>query len=211
MADALFEALAASLSAEERARGEALRDPLAHRRFVADHGWRRRLLAARTSRAPAEIAYVTGADGKPSLHPAGPHFNASRTGATALYAVCDRAEVGVDVETATQDDERLAARLLGASERIAFELLDPAARPGALAAGWARKEAYLKALGTGLVFPLTELELWCGDDRAVRHDDVIVHAVSVGPGLEGAVAVRLEPGQIAHVPAAARDLAEALR
>lgn len=209
---ALLAAFAETLSDEERVRADALRDPVASRRFVADHGWRRRVLAARTGRAPAEIAYVTGTDGKPALHPAGPRFNASRAEATALYAVCDEAEVGVDVEAVeADDDERLAGRLLGPSEQLAFETLEPAARPQALAACWTRKEAYLKALGTGLVFPLTELELWPGDDRGVRHDDVVVHAVSVASGLAGAVAVRLEPGQVTHVPAVARDLAEALR
>ena len=209
MGEATLGTLAATLSSDERARADALRDPVARRRFLADHGWRRRLLGARTGRSPAAIAYLVATDGKPRLDPAGPHFSASRTGATALYAICDEAEVGVDVEAVDDGDdrrERLAARLLAPGERVAFEALAADDRPRALAACWTRKEAHLKALGTGLVFPLTDLELWTADERAVRRGDVVVHAVEVGPGLQAAVAVRLADGQVADVPAVARAL-----
>ena len=190
------------MSADERARGRILHgEPW--QRYVADHGIRRRLLARHLGCSPTEVAFAIGELGKPRLASGGPHFNASRTGANALYAICEAAEVGVDVEPVHVDGidvEGLAGRVLSPAERAALAALPDHARAAALTACWARKEAYLKALGSGLVFPLSDVEVWAGDDRPLRRGEVVVHAVALGAGLAAAVGVRIGPEQTLSMP-----------
>ena len=180
------------LSDEERARARLLRGEPWHR-YVADHGARRRLLAGRLGCRPAEIEFTIGKHGKPRLTSTGPSFSASRTASVALYAICEHAEVGVDVEQVHDgmDVDGLADRVLSGSERAALRALPDPGRAAALTACWARKEAYLKALGSGIVFPLSDVEVWAGDDRPVRLGEVVVHGVALAAGLAAAVGVRV--------------------
>jgi 4'-phosphopantetheinyl transferase len=206
VAEDVFAELTATLAPAEHARAGALRGATERRRFLTDHGWRRRLLGERSGRAPEAIVFVAGGHGKPRLDGGGPRFSASRSGAIALYAVCELAEVGVDLEAVSRDGnlDRLAGRVLAPGERTRYESAPRSERPGALAACWTRKEAYLKALGTGLVFPLSDLELWAGDGRPVRRLGIEVHDVApAGAGLAGAVAVALAPGHTVAIAAIA--------
>ena len=192
-----------SLSVDERARAQQLRTAELRDRYVADHGWRRRLLADRLGCAPAEVAYTVSAHGKDEPAGGRPRFSASRSGGAALYAVSDEADLGVDVEE-IDDGADLAAvvrRLFSPAERAAWESTPPAARLAAGYACWTRKEAYVKAVGTGLVFPLTELEVWAGDDRPVRYGEIVVLTVDAGPGFAAAVAVRAAVLESVSLPA----------
>ena len=209
--DGTLASFEASLSPGEHARAETLRDARLRRRYVADHGWRRRVLGERLGCAPADVAYAVGPRGKPEPAGGALRFSASRTGDTALYAVSGSpdAEVGVDVEE-IRDPANLAGivqRVLSAAERAALERVPDGERAAAVFACWTRKEAYLKALGTGLVFPLTELELWAGDDRPVLCGEVEVRSVDAGPGCAAAVAVRAGAGGRVSIPASPRRLA----
>jgi 4'-phosphopantetheinyl transferase len=189
-------AFAATLSAGEIRRADALQDPRARGRMIADHGWRRRLLAHRLAQGtPADLAFTDNGHGKPRLAGAGPYFSASRSDDVAWYAVSDRAEVGVDAERIDRDRplERLARRLLSARERALYDALPEADRADALYGCWTCKEAAVKALGSGLVFPLTTLEAWTGDGSPIRAEGLEIRSLDTQPGRAGAVAVRIEP------------------
>ena len=190
-----LETFAATLSAEELARAEALRAPQARRRWIADHGWRRRLLADwLPTRSPSQLTFTDNGHGKPRLAGAGPHFSASRSEDVAWYAISDQAEVGVDVERIDRDRplERLAQRLLSTRERAIYESMPAAERAAALYACWTCKEAAVKALGTGLVFPLTALEAWTHDGAPMRAGGLEIRGLTTEPGRTAAVAVRIE-------------------
>jgi 4'-phosphopantetheinyl transferase len=189
--------LAATLSPEEGDRATAHRDDRARRRFIADHGWRRRLLGEWIGCTPGEVAYVEGEHGKPRPSGRRLHFSAARSEEFALYALCTEAEVGVDAERIDRDRalDSLAGRLLSPGERAAYEALDGACRPDGLYACWTRKEAYGKALATGLTFPLTALELWAGDAGPVRAGEIVVQGVELGSEIAAAVAVRVGAGK----------------
>lgn len=197
----LLARLASTLSADERARAGARRGDQDRRRFIADHGWRRRLLAERIGCTPAEIVFTENEHRKPRLVAGGPHFSASRSAEIAWYAVSDEREVGVDVERI--DAERtlgpLARRLLTPRERAAYERLPDADRADALAACWACKEAAAKALGTGLVFPLTALEAWTSEPTPVRSGGLEIRGIDAGEGRVAAVAVRVSDGDTVAV------------
>jgi 4'-phosphopantetheinyl transferase len=188
---------AATLSAEELARADALQDPQARRRWIADHGWRRRLLAERLGgRSPAALAFVDGAHGKPRLAGPGPHFSASRSDDVAWYAVSEQAEVGVDVERIDRERslERLARRLMSARERTIYDAVPDLARADAVYECWTCKEAAVKALGSGLAFPLTAIEAWTGDGAPIRTEGLEVRSLASDGDRMAAVAVRLRTG-----------------
>ncbi|MET9129499.1 4'-phosphopantetheinyl transferase family protein [Streptomyces antibioticus] len=112
-----------------------------------------------------------GPHGKPRLDMPGsvePYdFSVTHSGEIIGVAVCRGAEVGLDVEEADSPvDVALAARTaLAAPEQAALNALPPADRKAAFLRTWTRKEAVLKALGTGLTLPLRDLSLSPPDTR----------------------------------------------
>jgi 4'-phosphopantetheinyl transferase len=197
-------AFAATLSAEELARADALQDPQARRRWIADHGWRRRLLAERLApRSPSQLAFTISGHGKPRLAGPGPHFSASRSDDVAWYAVSEQAEVGVDVERIDRERslERLAQRLMSARERTIYAAVPEAARADALYACWTCKEAAVKALGSGLAFPLSAIEAWTGDGTPMRAEGLVVRSLASDGGRTAAVAVRAQTDDTVSIEA----------
>jgi 4'-phosphopantetheinyl transferase len=193
------------LSPAERGRADALRGERLRSRYVADHGWRRVLLAERLGLGPADVDYAISENGKPE--PAGGRlrFSASRSGPWALYAASEQAAVGVDLEQVRDDVglEAMARRFFSPAERAAWEAISPQRRVAAGFACWTRKEAWAKAEGAGLVFPLAELEVWAGDDRPVQCGEFVVRAVDAGLGYAAAVAVRAATLDTSKIPSKA--------
>jgi 4'-phosphopantetheinyl transferase len=182
-----LDALLGWLSDEERRRGERFRHAGDARAFLFRRAFRRSVLARYAGVAPGELAFETGEHGKPFL--SAPHggvrFNASSSGAWVLVAVSAGRELGVDVERAderflgAEELSRLAQRVLTPAERDGLARLPDSERPNAFLRAWTRKEALLKALGTGLSREPDTVEVglepWAGSRR-----------------LEGAFAVDLE-------------------
>jgi 4'-phosphopantetheinyl transferase len=175
-------------------------------RWIADHGWRRVLLGRRLGCAPAAVDYLVGEHGKPSPAGGGWQFSASRSAGSALYGLSCVAEVGVDHEHLQAAAPTPVRRVFSARERAALEATPDALRRAAALACWVRKEAYLKALGTGLRFPVDGIEVWAGDERDVRHGEVVVRTPALGPDIVAALAVRVGAGPAAEITVAVEDL-----
>ncbi|MEA2704631.1 MAG: 4-phosphopantetheinyl transferase, partial [Actinomycetota bacterium] len=145
----------ALLSADERARAARLRTPLLRQRFTTARGYLRHMLAGLLDVPPKDVDLDAGPHGKPAL--AAPHppleFNLSHAGGVALYAFSRHAPVGIDVERARDDLpwERMAARYFAPEEAASIDTSD------AFFACWTRKEAVVKATGTGLSQPLRDV------------------------------------------------------
>lgn len=155
-----LERLHATLSPDEVARAARFRFEQDRRRFVAARGLLRAILSRYLDRPPSELAFEYGPFGKPSLAPgtAQPllHFNLSHAGGLALYVLaCDR-RVGVDLEQVRPlpDMAALVERFFAEREKAEFRALPPAGQQEAFFTCWTRKEAYIKARGDGLTFPL---------------------------------------------------------
>jgi 4'-phosphopantetheinyl transferase len=88
-------------------------------------------------------------------------FSLSHSGAFGVVAVADGdVRVGVDVEEVRPRGhlDALAARVLNDEEHAAWLALDDADdRLRAFLRAWTEKEAYVKALGTGIATPLREV------------------------------------------------------
>jgi 4'-phosphopantetheinyl transferase len=167
------------LDAEERARAARYRMARDRLHFTLARGILRALLAAYCQVPPAVIAIACSAAGKPALAgPAGEQlrFNLSHSHGLAAYAFTRGRRVGIDVEYVREmiEAEGIVERYFAPDEIAAYQALPAEARLRGFFNGWVRKEAFVKALGEGLGFPLTEF------------------AVSLAPG---------EPARLLHIPA----------
>jgi 4'-phosphopantetheinyl transferase len=142
------------LSADELARARRLRFERDRRRFIATRGLLRRLLGERIGLDPSAIAFAYDAHGKPRLAggETGLHFNASHSGAVAIFAFCEQREVGVDVEAVRGDlfTEGIARRYLPIEVAERIERRRGARRAEEFFRAWVRQEAFAKGRGEGL-------------------------------------------------------------
>ncbi len=151
------------LDADERRRADRFRVEAGRQRFVTAHAMLRCLLAGRVGIAPRLLRLATGPRGKPALSDptAGdPHFNLAHSGDLAVVALANR-ELGVDVEAlrAFPRAERFAARFFAPSEQRWLEEGPETERGHAALTLWTFKEAYLKALGSGIAIALASVEV----------------------------------------------------
>jgi len=182
--------MAGWLSADETERAQAYRDPADRARFTAARGWLRLILAEELRRAPGDVEIIGEMGQKPTVTGTALQFNASRSGAVALYATSWSMEVGVDVEATrpVADLERFAARFFSPRERALLAALPAEERLVASFRCWTCKEAYVKGTGTGLSVPLADLETWSSETEAMAIGGWVVHQVDLGPGRAAAVA-----------------------
>ena len=192
--------LEATLDRDERERAQRFIVEHGQRRFTAARGVLRDVLARYTGRAAASLRFAYGPRGKPTLE-GGPHFNLSHSGDVALLAVTAAAPVGVDVELVRHlpDFEDIAARFFARGELEALRRSRPDDYAASWYRCWTRKEAYIKATGDGLHFPLDRFEvtLLAGDPPALRSLDGsaraasawTIHHLEPGPDSVGAAAL----------------------
>ncbi|MCX5071079.1 4'-phosphopantetheinyl transferase superfamily protein [Streptomyces sp. NBC_00513] len=147
-----------ALDAGERARAAGFAHSLDRDRYTAAHLALRRVLSAYRGVPPAELRFLRepcpccdAPHGRPALAgPDAPHFSLSHTGDLVLIAVAGR-PVGVDVEGVPAPHRAATVgEALHPAERSQIRGAPPSSRPAVFARLWARKEAYLKGLGTGL-------------------------------------------------------------
>ncbi len=117
----------------------------------------RQILSGYLDRSPPEIEISIGLQGKPQV--AGIEFNLSHSGDLVVYAVSDR-PVGIDIERIrSMDLSGIIQRFFAPSEFAAWQKLPVSEQESAFFRTWTVKEAYLKAIGTGLHTPLSEVEV----------------------------------------------------
>ena len=153
------------LDQDERARAGRFHFDKHRRHFVVGRGFLRTLLARYLDTAPEEVRFSYGPHGKPALD--GEHresrlrFNASHSGEWAVYGFVQDHDIGVDVEYVKQDfaTEGIAERFFSAGEVQALNGLAEDEKPAAFFRCWTRKEAYIKAIGSGLSHPLDTFDV----------------------------------------------------
>ena len=167
------------LAADERARASRLRFPGDADRFVIGRGVLRLLLAERLGVPPGQVTFAYSANGKPSVP--GLEFNVAHSGEVILIAT-HRCPIGIDVECV---DRVIDVAGMGPICFTPRERALATDRDGFLRL-WTRKEAWLKAVGTGLSFPL----------RGIDVTDAAAPKLAPEARVEGAV-----PSRIVDLPA----------
>lgn len=165
--------LARTLSPTERDRATRFRSLPDRNRFITRRGILRQICSAYLTVEPERLMFEQGPWGKPRLSGLADHcdlrFSVSCSHMVAVYAFTLGREVGVDVEQVRHNLawEPSAAECLTARERALLQIMPEDAQVGAFLTLWTRKEAYVKARGTGLSTPLNRIDVlgrrtWCG-------------------------------------------------
>ena len=122
----------------------------------------RRILARYLSTNPQDVRFTYGQHGKPRLAEHGePRFNLSASESTGIAAVSRGVRIGVDLEFAREGRAftDIADRFFAEAESAALRTLPSEDHRAAFYRAWTRKEAYLKAWGTGLSFAANRFTL----------------------------------------------------
>jgi 4'-phosphopantetheinyl transferase len=149
-------AAVAVLSPDERRRANRYIMPCDRRRFIGRRAQLRTLLGKRLGLAAASVRLSSTTYGKPvlaaPLDTSGIAFSLSHAGDLTVYAFASNMSVGVDVESIRMIDnaDRVARIAFSPREYATYERLPVGDKPMAFLNCWTRKEAFVKATGTGL-------------------------------------------------------------
>jgi 4'-phosphopantetheinyl transferase len=153
-------------------------------RYSLDQASARSILARYLDRDPRSLEFVCGPYGKPRLVDGdGLEFSSARSGGVGVLAVACGRTVGVDVEGLDRHRALgpIADQLFAADEAAELRSLPEERRVRRFFELWTQKEAYAKALGTGMAVPLRRLRVPAGWS---------LHDLQLGPGFAGALCVR---------------------
>ncbi len=183
----VMDTLERTLSGDERARATRLIFERDRRFFIACRGILRSLLGAYLHVDPKEVAFRYGTHGKPFLMEQFSEdnitFNLSHADGLALIAITRKRQLGIDIECVRPIPEAatIARQFFSPAENTAIQSLPPDDQITAFYHCWTRKEAWLKAMGSGFSNALDTFD------------------VSVGPGEPAALlSVRGSPDEPAH-------------
>lgn len=151
------------LAPDEVARADRIVVPGKREQSIVARGTLRTLLSEYTGVPAARLAFDYEEKGRPFLRDGSlsTSFNVTHSGDLALIAVTREGVIGVDVERIDPSVELLAigGRFFSATEHAQLAACSEADRPLAFFRCWTRKEAYLKARGTGLHTPLDQFDV----------------------------------------------------
>lgn len=150
-----------TLSADETERAARFHFPADRDRFIAAHGSLRDILGRYLHCKPGELTFSINQYGKPVLKSHKLEFNLSHSSDFVLVAVTQGRKVGVDVERIRQGISSyvIARQYFSKSEVAELEALPLEKREVAFFTCWTRKEAYIKAQGSGLSLPLESFDV----------------------------------------------------
>lgn len=140
------------LDAGETARCARLVNERLRTRFIAAHGFTRRVLSLYSQRHACDLTFSLGEHGKPVLpQHSDLHFNLSHSHDLAILAIASR-PVGIDIEyiDGMRDWQGIMQRFYTASEVQKILALPAAMQQQAFFQVWTRKEAHMKVTGKGL-------------------------------------------------------------
>jgi len=135
------------------------------RRFIVRRAILRTILSGYLSVEPSRFQFCYGKNGKPQVADTFGEgkisFNLSHSEGLALYAFAREREIGVDIEHVRDipEMEQIAESYFSARENAIFRTLPENERKEAFFNCWTRKEAFIKATGDGLSWPLDRFDV----------------------------------------------------
>ena len=160
-----------TLSEDEIIRANRFHFQRDRRRFVVGRGTLRAMLGLYLNRRPDQMKFRYGVHGKPYLaEDNGICFNLAHSHELAVYAFTRCRQVGVDLEyiRPIPDFEQISASFFSPRENSVLSSLPIDQRQEAFFNCWTRKEAYIKAIGDGLVHPLDQFDVSLAPEEPVR-------------------------------------------
>jgi 4'-phosphopantetheinyl transferase len=152
------------LNTEEQTKASRFVFARHRRRYVAAKAALRKLLAHYVTITPATIEFVHNAYGKPLLaarhNPCQLMFSVSHSAELAVYALTRQHEIGIDLERIRALEYlSLAKRFFAGREYQALMQMTSVELPASFFQVWTQKEAFIKALGLGLHYPLDQFSV----------------------------------------------------
>ncbi len=153
------------LSPDEHARAGRFHFERDRRRFIVGRGALRMILSRYLQVDPERLRFGYSARGKPYLLPelnwCALQFSLAHSNELVVYAFVCKSAVGIDLEYVhpLADAEQLAARFFAPGEVAALQALPDDQKLAAFFNCWTRKEAYIKARGDGLAYPVDHFQV----------------------------------------------------
>ncbi len=153
------------LSVDERMRAERYHFERDRNRFIMGRGILRTIISWYLNIESGKLRFCYGKHGKPELADKFGRgticFNLSHSAGLALYAFARGQAIGVDIENIRDiyEMEQIAERIFSEKEKIFFHSLPKSKKKEAFFNCWTRKEAFIKAIGDGLHWPLNKFDV----------------------------------------------------
>jgi len=153
------------LSDDELLRAGKFRFERDQKRYIAARGILRMILGRYMGENPQKIHFEYLPNGKPVLSTKPGcdtlRFNMSHSGEMALYAVARGRNIGVDIERIRDDVavEQIADKFFSHDEISTLGKSHNKKRNEVFFRYWTRKEAFLKATGEGISFPMEQFDV----------------------------------------------------
>jgi len=168
-----LEACRVLLSEDEVQRHSRFRLPEVQHQYLVSHALVRRVLSHYWPIPPQEWVFTHSDGGKPVIaNPGAPtlSFNLTHTRELAACIVSLDVDCGIDAEhlSTRHNPERIAQRMFSAGENAHLQILSGDARLEYFYSCWTLREAYGKARGVGIGFPMHKLEFSFSDPHAIR-------------------------------------------
>ena len=186
------------LSLDEKGKAKRFRFDRDRKRFIAGVGILRIILGRYLSVEPDELRFLHGKYGKPRVFDEFGneliHFNMSHSEGLALYGFSRKHEIGVDIQRIQPIPEmdQIVESYFCAKEKEKYFSCSTESREEYFFKIWARKEAVLKANGSGLLFPAERLNV-CDflDERKADLEETpfLIYDLGLMRGYSAAVAI----------------------
>lgn len=196
------------LSNDELVRAGRFRFERDQKRFIAGRGILRKILGCYLGVNPQKLRFDYTPHGKPILATNAGYdtlrFNLSHSGAFALYAVTRGGNIGIDIEHVRNDIdvEQISQRYFSPGEISSLDQTHKKKRSGVFFQYWTRKEAFLKATGEGLSFPMEQCDVSLISKRRLSpiallgstEENLFWYGQDLIPGYGYAAAIAVEGG-----------------
>jgi 4'-phosphopantetheinyl transferase len=186
----------AMLTPEEREHASRFDFVTEAERYIVRRGKLRELLADRLDCEPRDVPLYRSGLGKPCVKGSDLRFSLSHSGGVALYVFGRDTEIGCDIEWRRPElaKEGLAERFFSDRELKSLRAVPSSCWVEAFFNCWTRKEAFVKALGFGVTYPLKafDVSLAPGEPAALLRGPLgwLLRSFEPLEGLQAAIAVK---------------------
>jgi 4'-phosphopantetheinyl transferase len=160
-----YESMFNLLNAFEVNKSKRFLEPRDSKRYVISHGVLRSILSKYLDIKPEFIKYERGPYGKPAI--AGGswlRFNMSHSNGMAAYVVTSNRDVGIDLEfMRIIPFMELSRYIFSANEDSYLQSVPQQEQLNVFFTLWARKEAFIKAIGKGFYTKLNAIDVFSND------------------------------------------------
>jgi 4'-phosphopantetheinyl transferase len=187
------------LSVDEKERADRFHFAKDRLHFILFRSSLRKILGTCSGLAPEEIRFQYSLEGKPELiadqNSMGLRFNLAHSHGRMLVAVTCNRRIGVDLEYVRPLNHlaRIITRVCTSQEQAHLEGISPENKLEVFFWIWARKEAWVKAIGKGLQLPLQTLDVLGTVPQRVDRTTWHLLDLPVVGTYQAAVAVEGEP------------------